>query len=135
MITKPKRRRRKRKSRYHTGVFVSVKTGQSCKYRSGWELSYLQWLEVNPDVLTFAYESLKIPYLSNVRSGKIRNYIPDVLVEMTSGAKLLVEIKPSRKLVNAVVKKKIAAAELYCYAHGLTHVIITEKELKLLGLL
>lgn len=130
-----KRRKRKRKSRYHTGVHLSTKTGQSCKYRSGWEFLYLQWLDSQESVVTFVYEGLKIPYLSNTRSGKMRNYIPDFLVEYVDGHRELVEIKPKRKLTNRVVQKKLTASQAYCGAHGLTMVVITEDTLKVMGLM
>jgi hypothetical protein len=129
-----KTRKRKRKSRYHTGLHESPKVG-TCKYRSGWELAYFQYLDTNDHVLSYKYESLKIPYVSNVRAGKVRNYIPDLLVLYTDGHEVMIEIKPKKKLVQAAVKKKLEAAKEYCAAHGLTLEIITELELKVLGLL
>jgi hypothetical protein len=51
------------------------------------------------------------------------------------GTRRLVEIKPSRKLDNVIVKKKIAAAEQWCKSNSVTFEIITEKELKHLNLL
>lgn len=130
-----KKRKRRRKKRYHTGVHVSTKTGQHCKYRSGWELSYLKWLDAHAAVTTFGYESVKIPYVSNIRSGKLRNYLPDFLIEFNDGSKQLVEIKPKRKVAQSVVQKKLKAAEIWCREHGVTLVVITEVELKVMGLL
>jgi hypothetical protein len=130
-----KKRVRRRKKRYHTGTYVSTKTGQACKYRSGWELEYLKWLDAHLMVRTFGYESVKIPYVSNLRTGKLRNYFPDFLVEFTDGSKQLVEIKPSKRLVQAGVKKKLEAAERWCQAHGVSLVVLTERELKVMGLL
>ena len=130
-----KKRRRRRKKRYHTGVHVSAKTGQACKYRSGWELSYMQWLDAHAAVRTYSYEAVKIPYVSNVRTCKLRNYLPDFLIEYVDGSKQLVEIKPKRKVQHVTVQKKLKAAELYCRAHGISLVILTEVELKVMGLL
>lgn len=127
--------KRKRKKRYHTGVHVSPKTGQECHYRSGWELAYLQHLDASPDVVGYRYEDVRIPYVSNVKSGRVRWYWPDFLVQQRDGQQLLVEIKPKRKLDQARVQKKLKAAALWCQAHGVTLVVLTEKELKLLGLL
>lgn len=139
MAIKKTRRRRKRSTKrrghYITGVFTSTKTGQACKYRSGWELSYLTYLDNEPTVLTFGYESVKIPYVSNVRTGKLRTYFPDFLVEYVDGHKELVEIKPSKRVHQVAVQKKLKAAGIHCQAHGLTLVVITEHELKGLGLL
>ena len=129
------KRHRKRKSHYHTGMYVSTKTGKSCKYRSGWELLYMQWLDVNVDVRAWSYEGVIIPYVSNVRSKKMRRYFPDFLVEYKDAHVELVEIKPAKRVHQANVHKKLMAAGDHCRAHGWSMVILTEIELKGLGLL
>lgn len=126
--------RKRRKKRYHTGVHVSTKTGQSCKYRSGWELSYLRWLDSCPDVETFVYEGVKIPYVSNVRTNKIRHYYPDFLVKYRDGRSLLVEIKPKKRMPQANIQKKLAAAAIWCSTHGAILTVLTEIELRAMGL-
>lgn len=128
-------RKRKRKKRYHTGVHVSPKTGQECHYRSGWELAYMQYLDTNPDVVGYRYEDVVIRYVSNKKTGKTRQYWPDFLVQQRDGQQLLVEIKPKRKLDQDRVQKKLKAAAEWCRAHQVTLMVLTEKELKLLGLL
>lgn len=130
-----KRRRRKKKGHYHTGTHLSTKTGQACKYRSGWELAYLQHLDQDVMVASFEYEGLIIPYVSNVRSGKLRRYFPDFLVSYVDGTRRLVEIKPSKRLAQAAVAKKLRAAEAWCREHGVTLEVITEVELRAMGLL
>lgn len=129
------KRRRRRKGRYKRGIHISSKTGQHCSYRSGWELLLLESLDVDPSVEAFVYEGIKIPYVSNTRSGKTRNYIPDFFVESTSGERFLIEIKPKRKLDQATVVKKLKAAGQWCRASGVTLVVLTEVELKSIGLL
>ena len=128
-------KKRRKKRRYHTGVHVSPKTGQECHYRSGWELEYMHHLDANPDVVGYRYEDVRIPYVSNKKTGKVRWYWPDFLVQQRDGEQLLVEIKPKRKLDQDRVQKKLKAAALWCQAHQVTLVVLTEKELKLLGLL
>jgi hypothetical protein len=127
--------KKRKKRRYHTGIHVSPKTGQECRYRSGWELAYLQHLDADPGVVGYRYEDVKIPYVSNVRAGKVRHYWPDFLVQRTDGQQLLIEIKPKRKLDQDRVQKKLRAAEAWCQAHRVTFQVLTEVELKLLGLL
>jgi hypothetical protein len=129
-----KKRSRKRRRHYKTGVHISPKGGE-CKYRSGWELEYMQYLDASDLVTSYQYEQVIVAYISNVRSGKLRKYWPDFLVEYADGKKCLVEIKPKRKLDNAIVKKKLAAATQWCSEHGVTLEIVTEVELKALGLL
>lgn len=132
---KPTKKRRRRKGRYKRGVHISPKATSECRYRSGWELVYLQHLDADPEVLSYSYEGIVIEYVSNVRTKKIRKYYPDVFIEKTDGSKILIEIKPKRKLVQGTVQKKLAAAKEWCSAHGVTLEVITEIELKLLGLL
>jgi hypothetical protein len=86
-------------------------------------------------VLTFQYEEVEIPYVSNVRLGRKRNYWPDLLITYTDGSKKLVEIKPKRKLTQAIVKKKVAAAKEWCCKQSIEFIVVTEDELKMLGLL
>jgi hypothetical protein len=127
--------KKRRRKRYHTGTYVSTKTGQECRYRSGWELKYMQHLDADPTVVEFLYETVVIPYVSNLRTKKVRRYYPDFFVSYADGHKVLVEIKPKRRLSQARVQKKLAAAEAFCRVHEMTLVIITEHELKGLGLL
>lgn len=129
------KKRRKRKRKYHTGIHVSPKTGQECHYRSGWELAYMQFLDTDPDTVGYRYEDVSIPYLSNKATGKMRTYWPDFLVQKRDGEQFLIEIKPKRKLDQARVQKKLKAAALWCQAHRVTLVVLTEQELKHLGLL
>lgn len=131
-MKKIKRRKRKK---YHTGIYVSTKTNQQCKYRSGWELVYMQYLDTCEDVYTWAYESIVIPYVSNVKTGKVRKYHPDFWIERLNGQGEIVEIKPLKRVSQAKVQKKLKAAAEHCRAHGLTLKVITEVELKGLGLL
>lgn len=126
--------KRRRKKRYHTGVHSSPKAGD-CSYRSGWEEKLMQHLDADPTVVSYLYEGVEVPYVSNVRSGRVRNYWPDFLVTRTDGSRQLIEVKPSRRLPQANVQKKLKAAEVWCRANGATLEVITERELKGLGLL
>lgn len=131
---KPRKRKRKRKSHYHRGTHVSPIAGE-CKYRSGWEQKYMVHLDENPDVVTWSYEKLIIEYVSNQKTKKVRKYYPDFQVEYKDGKKVVIEIKPSRKLEQATVVKKIRAAMAWCTMHDLTYKILTEIELKDMGLI
>lgn len=134
MAPKTRKRRKKRKGRYHRGIHASPIAGE-CKYRSGWEQKYMIYLDSSPDVVTWSYEKLIIEYVSNQKTKKIRKYYPDFQVEYKDGSKVVIEIKPSRKLDQATIVKKIRAAKEWCTAHNLTYKILTEIELKDMGLL
>jgi hypothetical protein len=115
------------------------------KYRSGWELAFMQFCDNNTSILQWASESLVIKY-RHPFTGKPTNYIPDffVLYENNRGRKVaeIVEIKPKKqsiieskvasardRAVVAINHAKWAAANAYCKAQGLTFRVITEDDL------
>lgn len=126
--------RRRRRRGYHTGVHESSKSSGPCKYRSGWEASLMSWFDAEPSVLRYAYEAVAIPYVSNARSGRVRRYFPDFVVEFTDGRRVMVEVKPSKRVSQPNVQKKLAAARTWCLEHGVTLQVITELDLRAMGL-
>jgi hypothetical protein len=120
-------------TRYKQGIFKSSKAG-TCKYRSSWELAYMQWLDTNKTVISYSYEKTVIPYVSNKRTGRLRKYLPDFLVYYNDRIEL-VEIKPKVKLKQVKVKKKLEAAKVWCLNNKIKFVIVTETELKALNLI
>lgn len=95
----------------------------------------MMYLDSNPDVESWSYEKIVIKYISNKSSGKIRKYYPDFFVKMKSGQLLVVEIKQKRKLDSLTVKKKSAAAQQWCMINNASFLILTELELKDMGIL
>ena len=93
------------------------------------------YLDSDDNVAKYWYEPFAIVYVSNVRSKRLRKYIPDFLVELVSGAKKLVEVKPKKRLAAAKVIKKIQAAREWCAVNNVQFEIVTEDQLKALGLL
>jgi len=127
-------RKRKKRRGYHRGVYASPVAGE-CKYRSSWEEKYMRYLDSTPEISMWSYEKIVIEYVSNIKTGKLRKYYPDFFLELQTGEKILVEIKQKRKLQTSIVKKKALAAEQWCKDHGATYEIITEIELKELGII
>lgn len=127
--------KKKKRGRYHRGEYTSSKTGQVCKFRSGWEKAYMRHLDADPTVESWSYEQTIIEYVSNIRTKKIRRYYPDFFVRYSDGRSEIVELKPKRKLEQIAVKKKTRAAILWCAANMMTFRILTEVELKAMGLL
>lgn len=129
------RKKKKRRGHYQRGVYTSTKTGQVCKFRSGWEEKVMVYLDSEPLVVTWSYEQTVIEYVSNIRTKKVRRYYPDFLVTFSDGHSEVIEVKPKRKLDQMTVKKKTAAAQTWCESRGMTYRILTEIELKDMGLL
>lgn len=128
------KKKRKKKSHYHKGTYNSPIAGD-CKYRSGWEQKYMIYLDSTPNIVSWSYEKLVIEYISNQKTKKIRKYYPDFQVEYDDGTKVVIEIKPLRKLKQDSVIKKIRAAKEWCTNNGVTYKVLTEIELKDLGII
>lgn len=133
-MTAKVRIRRRRKSRFHRGVHSSPKAGD-CKFRSGWEEKFMLYLDQEPSVVSYDYEKLSIEYVSNVRTGKRRKYWPDFLVRYDDGRVEVVEIKQQRRVHDKKILKKTLAAQDWCRLNNATFRILTEIELKSMGLL
>lgn len=129
------KRKRKKKGRYHRGDYTSTKSGQVFKYRSGWEAKYMAHLDADPAVESWSYEQIVIEYISNIRTKKYRKYYPDFYVRYSDGRTEIVELKQKRKLEQLNVKKKTTAALVWCAANRMTYRLLTEVELKEMGIL
>jgi hypothetical protein len=92
-------------------------------------------LDKDGSVSDWSYESVSIDYVSNVRTGRKRKYYPDFIVEYLDGRKELVEIKPKKRLNQLTVKKKIDAATDWCSTNAYTFKVLTEVELKQMGVI
>jgi TnsA-like endonuclease N terminal len=123
-------RRRRKGGHYKTGLFESVKCKEIIKYRSGWELICANYLDLDPLVKSYSYEELRIPYISNISKNKIRNYIPDFLVEYVDGRKIIIEVKRKSSLNNLLVIKKAMAAKSWGKKRNIEYVFWTEDVIK-----
>lgn len=119
-------------------------------YRSGWELKFFRWCDVNENVLEWTSESVIIPYV-NPLNGRPRRYFVDNSVVIKEGDKIaryLVEIKPkkqtvppkrsNRKKQSTMLyestmyvqnKAKWEAAEKWCKKRRYKFLILTEDQL------
>lgn len=117
-------------------------------FRSSWEYKFINWLEKSESVRCWASEPFPIEYV--MPGGDIHTYWPDFYVEMKSGEKYLIEIKPdiqTHRPSQIIEKKKYkqnpmqaqyafmtwtknirkwVSAKKYCEEHGLVFKIITE---------
>ena len=137
-------------AKFAQGLFTPTNPGKYIgknkpKYRSGWELTFMQFCDKNDSVLQWASESISIPYRSPL-DGKMHTYIPDFLVVYQNkyGKQIaeMVEIKPKKqslieskvanardRLVVAVNHAKWAAAMAWCKQAGLTFRVVTEDDI------
>lgn len=119
-------------------------------YRSSWECKLMNWLDKNPDIVSWASEELIIPYKSPV-DNQWHRYFPDFLVKVKTKngtlKTMLIEVKPKKQTVSPEPKKRVTkqyvnevvtygvnqakwkAATEYCLDRGWEFKIITEDHL------
>ena len=130
-VKAPKRRKRKRRGRHYiSGLYQAQKCLVPVKYRSSWELIVSKHLDADPTVLKFEYETLKIPYVFNIKTRKIRNYYPDFIVYYVDGRKVIIEVKRNSALNNVLVMRKASAAREWASKNGMSYVFWTESIIK-----
>lgn len=100
------------------GKYTSTKTNKECYYRSSWELTYMQSLDSDVDVVSWESEFVRIPYKLDDNN---RFYVPDFHVVKIDGSNLLVEIKPHDLRNHPMNIAKRIAAIAYCKAMGWTY--------------
>lgn len=109
--------------------------------RSSWETRVMMMFDTNPNILSWASESLKIPY-QNPFTGKYTVYVPDFVVtyvDANGNQKAeIVEVKPAKetfleqaksqrsKAAVALNTYKWAAAHAFAKHHGMQFRVMTE---------
>lgn len=122
----PKTKVRKKRARhYKTGIHCSNKCETLIKYRSGWELEVCKFLDRCSNVLKYEYESIAIPYISNLKTGRLRMYYPDFIVHYSDGKKVIIEVKREDKLSNPKVMKKTQAGKDWAKKNGMEYQLWT----------
>jgi hypothetical protein len=121
-------------------------------YRSTWEARVMDWLDRNPNIVSWASEEMTIPYVSPV-DNRWHRYFPDFLVKVkTQDGKtktMMLEVKPKKQTMAppppkrktkqyitevatwGVNQAKWKAATEYCLDRGWEFKIITEDHLGL----
>lgn len=121
--------------------------------RSSWERSVCKFFDNSPSVVAWSSESVMVRYL-NILDNKYHRYYIDFAVEMKSGKRFLIEVKPhaqtqppklpasgrkTKSFLDAqktfvVNKCKWKAAQEYAERNGVDFVIWTEHVLKKIGI-
>lgn len=120
------------------------------RYRSSWELTFMNLCDAHPNIAQWASESIEIPYKNPMKVSRTNPtghsiYIPDFLVVyMDKKGKQhaeLIEIKPMKeclaekattqrdKVMVAINHAKWKAAEAWCKRHGIIFRVMTEHQL------
>jgi hypothetical protein len=113
-------------------------------YRSGWELTFCQFCDNNPNVIQWASESISIPY-KNPLTGRNTFYVPDFFIvyqdKNNKKRAELIEVKPRAqttmenaksihdKAAVAVNHAKWVAANAWAKQNGIVFRVITEADI------
>jgi hypothetical protein len=136
-------------AKYRQGIY-EVKNTQKYvgtskpRYRSGWEMTFMLFLDSNDHILNWASEPVRIPY-RNPLTNKMTNYVPDFIVTYRSPDNTvrgeLIEIKPKKqslidskqsqydRAMVAINYAKWDAASKWCKQQGLSFRVITEDQI------
>lgn len=117
----------KHKRRYITGIHKSPKSKELIHFRSSWEFVVCLYLDDDPEVTEYAYEAVKIPYIANRKSGKVRHYYPDFLITYKSGKVVLAEVKRQNQVDNLKVVKKTEAGKTWAKENKAEFQLWTDK--------
>ena len=108
------------------GRFFSVKMHSGVWYESLTERDYMYLLEIDPDVLSYSSQPLKIAYKED---GKRRKYTPDFFVER-SQKKQVVEIKPITLIDSDKNKRFFQCITYICQSKGWEFLVITDEMIR-----
>lgn len=114
-------------------------------FRSRIELRYMQYIDLNDDIVAWNSECTVIPYF-DPSANKHRRYFPDLLIKRKDGVIMMIELKhtseaseprpkkQTRRALNevrtwATNNAKWEAAKKYCEERGWLFKVLTEKEL------
>lgn len=95
-------------------------------YESLNERDYMYLLEIDPDVVFYSSQPLKISYTLN---NQLRRYTPDFLVQRLS-RQLIVEIKPEKRLNHDQNLQLFQAITNLGQSQGWEFIVITDKMIK-----
>jgi hypothetical protein len=117
-----------------TGSHTSLKTGKEVQFESSLELDLIVRLDVDPDVIWFDSQPLKIEFVDVFQ--KVRHYTPDLLIHFDprhgSEYRILAEVKFLEDLDDDwdELRPKLAAGGQYAEQHGLHFQVLTEYQIR-----
>jgi len=121
-------------------------------YRSSWEARVMNWLDKNPNIVSWASEEVVIPYISPI-DGRWHRYFPDFVVKVRDKNGILktmmLEVKPKKQTQEPIIQRRVTkryitevatwgvnqakwkAATEFCLDRGWEFKLITEDHLGL----
>lgn len=129
-LAQPSRKSVAPTGRQFRAKFYSQKCARLIQCESLLEMKAAQLFEFSPHVACFSEQP---PPLNIVAAGRRRRYTPDFLVELRSGARYLVEVKPSELAERPEMSLKLTAAAAVAESLGFRFCVLTEKHARSRG--
>lgn len=104
-------------------------------YRSGWEKKFMQWADMNPNVLTWSSEPFSIKYFSEIKQAQAMasgrqyrgsNYYIDFYIKTINCEEFLVEVKPFKETQPPKEPKKKTEKALFNYKKAMATYMINQ---------
>ena len=136
-------------TKYHQGKYTILNEKKyvgkgSPTFRSGWEVTFMQFCDNNPNVLSWASEPVQIKYMHPL-TGRLTVYVPDfIIVYLDAKGKKhaeLIEIKPANQTIPEFARTqgqqeqlvinmaKWEAAEHWAKKRGMKFRVINENDI------
>lgn len=113
--------------------------------RSSWEYAFMWFLDQSPVITQYSSEEIVIPYFFPIDK-KWHRYFPDFFVQLNTGHKFIIEIKPFIQRIAASNKRNLQtdivyiqnqckweAAQKVALANNMQFIVLDEYDLKKLG--
>ena len=113
-------------TRSRRGIFPSLKNGDAFFFESSYELRAFEILEIISEVRSFQRCPFVVEYSYE---GCIHKYHPDIIAEDCFENRIIIEIKPYKRVGEILNQIKFEAARKFCYEHGIIFSVWTEKHL------
>ena len=110
------------------GKFPSRKNGRMVHHEGLLELDAIYLLEASPQVAGYREQPITITYPDGDR---VRKYTPDLEVELVSGERIWIEVKPSVFLGKEEVRHKLECVASHLKRSGQAFVILTDEVLRM----
>ena len=85
-------------------------------YRSLWERKFMNYCDINENVLEWGSEELALPYRSPL-DNRIHRYFPDFYIKVRESngqiQKYIIEVKPKKQTIEPKVQKKKTKGYIY----------------------
>lgn len=106
------------------GKFPSRKNGRMVHHEGLLELDAIYLFETSPRIVRYREQPASIHYPDGA---KLRRYTPDFELQLASGAVILIEVKPARRLQDEEVRNKLACIDAYLRRSCRPFVILTDE--------